>query len=75
MNVSMSIWAITVGLILLLITIDLLTASRKPRDIKFREATVWTLFYVAIAIGFGVWVLHYFGPKYRTEFFAAYLVE
>ena len=71
----MSIWAITVGLILLLITIDLLTASRKPRDIKFREATVWTLFYVAIAIGFGVWVLNYFGPKYGTEFFAAYLVE
>ena len=75
MNVSMSIWAITIGLILLLITIDLLTASRKPRDIKFREATVWTLFYVAIAIGFGVWVLNYFGSKYGTEFFAAYLVE
>ena len=75
MNVSMTIWAITIGLILLLVAIDLLTASRKPREIKFREATVWTLFYVAIAIGFGLWVMNYFGSKYGTEFFAAYLVE
>ena len=75
MNVTMTIWAITIGLILLLVAIDLLTASRKPREIKFREATVWTLFYVAIAIGFGLWVMNYFGSKYGTEFFAAYLVE
>jgi len=75
MNVTMTIWAITIGLISLLVTIDLLTASRKPRDIKFREATVWTLFYISIAVGFGLWVWNYFGSTYGTEFFAAYMVE
>ena len=75
MNVTMTIWAITIGLILLLVTIDLLTASRKPREIKFREASVWTLFYISIAGGFGLWVWNYFGSTYGTEFFAAYMVE
>jgi len=75
MNVTMTIWAITIGLILLLVTIDLLTASRKPREIKFREASVWTLFYISIAVGFGLWVWNYFGSTYGTEFFAAYMVE
>jgi tellurite resistance protein TerC len=59
----------------LLVTIDLLTASRKPREIKFREASVWTLFYISIAVGFGLWVWNYFGSTYGTEFFAAYMVE
>jgi len=75
MNVTMTIWAITIGLISLLVTIDLLTASRKPREIKFREASVWTLFYISIAVGFGLWVWNYFGSTYGTEFFAAYMVE
>ena len=75
MNVTLTTWAVTVGLILLLIVIDLFTASRKPREIKFREATVWTLFYVAIAVGFGLWVFNSFGSKFGTEFFAAYMVE
>jgi len=75
MNVTMTIWAITIGLISLLVTIDLLTASRKPREIKFREASVWTLFYISIAVGFGLWVWNYFGSTYGTEFIAAYMVE
>ena len=75
MNVTMLIWTVTIGLILLLVTIDLLTASKKPREIKFREASVWTLFYISIAVGFGIWVLNYFGSTYGTEFFAAYMVE
>jgi tellurite resistance protein TerC len=71
----MLIWTVTIGLILLLVTIDLLTASKKPREIKFREASVWTLFYISIAVGFGLWVWNYFGSTYGTEFFAAYMVE
>ena len=75
MQVSTLIWAVTVGLILALILVDLLTASRKAHDVKFKEAVATTLFYVSISIGFGLWVWSYFGSTYGTEFFAAYLVE
>ena len=75
MQVSMLIWSVTVGLILALIIVDLLTASRKAHDVKFKEAVTITLFYISLSIGFGLWVWSYFGSTYGTEFFAAYLVE
>ena len=75
MQVSLTIWILTISLVALLISIDLFTASRKPHDVKFKEAILWTLFYVGISIGFGIWVFGSFGSKYGTEFFAAYLVE
>ena len=75
MDVSTTIWAITVGLIATLIAIDLFTSSRTAHDVSFKEAVAWTTFYVSIAVGFGVWVWNYFGSTFGTEFFAAYLVE
>ena len=75
MQVSLTIWTVTISLVALLISIDLFTASRKPHDVKFKEAILWTLFYVGISIGFGIWVFSTYGSKYGTEFFAAYLVE
>ena len=75
MQVSLTVWAITLSLVALLIITDLFTASRKPHDVKFKEAILWTLFYVGISIGFGIWVFNAYGSKYGTEFFAAYLVE
>ena len=75
MQVSMLIWSVIIGLILTLILGDLLTASRKAHDVKFKEAVATTFFYVSISIGFGFWVWSYFGSTYGTEFFAAYLVE
>jgi tellurite resistance protein TerC len=75
MEVSSTIWAVTVGLIATLITIDLFTSSRTAHEVKFKEAAAWTTFYVSIALGFGAWVWNYFGSTFGTEFFAAYLVE
>lgn len=75
MQVSLTIWSVTVSLVALLIIVDLFTASRKPHDVKFKEAILATLFYVGISIGFGIWVWSAYGSKFGTEFFAAYLVE
>jgi len=75
MEVSSTVWAITIGLITTLIVIDLFTSSRTAHDVSFKEAAAWTTFYVSIALGFGAWVWNYFGSTYGTEFFAAYLVE
>jgi tellurite resistance protein TerC len=75
MEVTLLTWALVVGAILALIIVDLLTISRKPHDVMFKEAATWSIFYIGIAIAFGVWVWQTAGSQFGTEYFAAYLVE
>jgi tellurite resistance protein TerC len=75
MNVTTSIWALTVVFILGLLLFDLLTSTRRPHDVSFKEATFWSIFYIAVAIGFGYWVWVNYGAQFGKEYFAAYIVE
>ena len=75
MQVSLALWAATVGGILLLVALDFITVSRKPHEVGFREATAWSIFYVGVAIAFGVAMFVWQGSQWGTEYFAAYLVE
>ena len=75
MDVSLTVWSVTIGLIALLLLIDLFTVSSKPHEVKFKEAVSWSIFYISIAVAFGIWVLQRYGSESGTEYFAAYLVE
>ncbi|MGI9198388.1 MAG: TerC/Alx family metal homeostasis membrane protein [Candidatus Nanopelagicaceae bacterium] len=75
MNITTSIWALTVALILGLLLFDLLTSTRKPHDVSFKEAAFWSVFYIAVAVGFGLWVWSDYGAVFGKEYFAAYIVE
>ena len=75
MDVSLLTWFVVLGAILALIVIDLLTVSRKPHDVMFKEAAIWSIFYIGVAIAFGIWVWQTAGSQFGTEYFAAYLVE
>lgn len=75
MDVSLNLWIALSASIAVLILVDLLTVSRKPHDVMFKEAALWSIFYIAVAVAFGIWVRAEFGSTYGTEYFAAYLVE
>ena len=75
MDVSLNIWLYLIAGILALLVLDFVTVTRKPHDVMFKEASFWSIFYIAVAIAFGVWVNSQFGSQYGTEYFAAYLVE
>jgi tellurite resistance protein TerC len=75
MDVTLLTWSIVVAAIILLVVIDLLTVSRKAHDVLFKEAAAMSIFYIAVAVGFGMWVWQTAGSVYGTEYFAAYLVE
>ena len=75
MDVSLTTWFVVIGAILALIVVDLLTVSRKPHEVKVKEAAGWSIFYIGVAIAFGVWVWQTAGSQFGTEYFAAYLVE
>ena len=53
MNLTTTTWLITIGLIVGLLLFDLLTSTRKAHDVSFKEASFWSIFYIAVAVGFG----------------------
>ena len=75
LNVSLTVWLVTLGLIVGMILLDLFTVSAKPHEVKFKEAASWSVFYIAIAIAFGIWVWVVYSATFGTEYFAAYLIE
>jgi tellurite resistance protein TerC len=75
LDVTLTAWAVTVGLVLVLLTIDLVLAVRRPHAVGFREAAGWSVFYIAVAVAFGVVFGSIAGWSYGGEYFAGYLVE
>ena len=75
MDVTLATWALIFGLIFAFLVLDLLTFSRHPHEVGFKEATWWSLFYIGVSILFGIWVWVEAGSVYGTEYFTAYLVE
>jgi tellurite resistance protein TerC len=75
LDISGTTWAITIGLIVLLLAVDLVAAGVRPHRVGFREATAWSVFYILVAVGFGVWFAMVYGGEFGTEYFAGYIVE
>jgi tellurite resistance protein TerC len=74
-DVTLALWAVTLLGITGLIVLDFVTVSRKPHEVMFREAMLWSIFYIGIAIAFGVAMWVWQGSDIGTQYFAAYLVE
>ena len=68
-------WGLTIGLVVVLLAVDLILAALRPHKVGFKEATAWSLFYIAVAIAFGVWFTVTYGSTLGTEYFAGYIVE
>ncbi len=69
-----TLWASTIGAIALLFVVDFLI-TRRPHEVSMREAVGWSAFYVAIPVGFGVWIWQQYGGDRGLEYYTGYLVE
>ena len=67
-------WAAFVGVLLTLLTIDLL-AHRRAHVIGFREAAWWSVLWVSLGIGFAGVIWAWQGPGPAGEYAAAWLLE
>jgi tellurite resistance protein TerC len=47
-------WTVFVAFIVALLALDLGVFNRRPRPVRFRDAMVWTVFWVAMAIAVGL---------------------
>ena len=68
-------WTLTIAVIVALLALDLTLGVLRPHAVGFREATAWSVFYIAVAIVFGVVFASVAGWDYGTEYFAGYIVE
>jgi tellurite resistance protein TerC len=75
MNVPTWLWFATIGGLIAIILADLFLVDHKPHAVTIKEATRWVLFYVALAVLFGLGVWFFAGGGYAGEFFAGYITE
>jgi tellurite resistance protein TerC len=68
-------WAVTIGLIVALLALDVAMGTLRPHTVGFREAAAWSIFYIAAAVVFGLVLAGQVGWGYGAEYFAGYVVE
>jgi tellurite resistance protein TerC len=69
------LYSIFVGAVLAVLGLDLVLFHRKAHAISFREALLWTVFWVGLAMAFNVWLYFEYGSKPALEFLAGYVIE
>jgi tellurite resistance protein TerC len=68
-------WTLTIAVIVALLALDLLLGVFRPHAVGFREAAAWSIFYIAVALAFGVVFASVAGWDLGTQYFAGYIVE
>ncbi|MFE1859742.1 TerC/Alx family metal homeostasis membrane protein [Streptomyces anandii] len=74
MDVSMTLWVLTVVGLAALIAVDFFI-GRKPHDVSVEEAGIWTAVWVALAGLFGLGLFLFAGGAPAGEFFAGFITE
>src|SRR5215831_1258972 len=68
-------WEAFIAGVLLLLVLDLAVFHKSPHEVTSREALMWTIFWVGLAMAFNGWIWMEFGTKPALDFFTAYVVE
>ena len=75
MHVHALAWIVLAGIILTMIVVDIVGHVRTPHEPTLKEATWWSVAYIAIALIFGVIVWAVWGPQYGQEYLGGYITE
>ncbi|MBO1415927.1 TerC family protein [Streptomyces sp. FH025] len=75
MDVSVTMWVSTIGVLIALIVADFFIGGRKPHEVSIKEAGIWTAVWVALAALFGGFLWWHSGAQSAGEFFAGYITE
>ena len=75
MNITPSIWIITIAVTIAFFAYEFFAHVRKPHEPTVAESARWSAFYIGLALIFGVGVGLVSGWQYGGEYFAGYLTE
>ncbi|MDA0632060.1 TerC family protein [Nonomuraea sp. MCN248] len=71
---SPQLWAVTIAGLVVLLVLDFIV-TRRPHEVRMREAVGWSVFYLALPLVFGVGLWAWAGSTVAVEFFTGYVVE
>ncbi|WP_329115685.1 TerC family protein [Streptomyces sp. NBC_01465] len=74
MDVSLTLWVLTILGLCALVAADFFI-GRKPHDVSIKEAGIWTVVWIALAVLFGVGLLIFGNSQASGEFFAGFITE
>lgn len=66
--------AVLLGVVAVSVWLDLFS-HRNSQEISFRDAASWSVFWVALAVGFYFYLKYRFGAEYASMFMAGYALE
>ena len=75
LDVTTTAWIATIAVILALLAVDLGLSARNPGAVTFRQATAQSIFYIGVAIAFGIVFGTVAGWELGAEYFAGWVVE
>src|SRR5215467_7812836 len=61
--------------VLLAVALDLGVFHRKAHRIGLREALVWSLVWISLALAFGLWIYRGYGEQRALEYLTGYVIE
>ena len=68
-------WAAFTGLVLGMLALDLGVFHREAHVVRMREAAIWSVVWISLALAFNGWLAASFGPQRGLEFLTGYLIE
>ena len=68
-------WIAFLAFIGFLLFLDLFVFHRNAHVVKVREAAIFSAFWIALGVGFGVLVFFWLGSDKSVEYFTGYLIE
>ncbi|MDP9190627.1 MAG: TerC family protein [Acidobacteriota bacterium] len=72
---SPQLWIIFSIFVLGMLALDLGVFNRKAHEVRFKEALIWSIVWVALSMVFNWWIYHEFGSQKALEFLTGYLIE
>ncbi|TAD90578.1 MAG: TerC family protein [Alphaproteobacteria bacterium] len=68
-------WWAFIGIVIALLVFDLGVLHRENREIEVKESLALSAGYIAMGLGFGVWVWWYLGSQSGLEYMTGFIVE
>jgi len=72
---TIALWIVFNAGVIAMLALDLGVFNRHAHRISLREAALWSVVWVALSLGFDLWILKAHGAMPAAEFLTGYLVE
>ena len=75
MVVGLEFWVGFIAFVTIMLCLDLFVFHKNDKAVNMKEAILWSIFWIGLAIAFNYGVYHYLGKIKALEFLTGYLIE